>query len=54
MDVRELTKSRLLEKCVNDVAGWKVMIVDNASMKVISAACKMYDIVEKGVTGEHS
>jgi choline kinase len=55
MNLVEITKKKLLEQCVDDVkpaSGWKVMVVDEASMKIISAVCKMYDIIEKGVTGK--
>lgn len=31
-------------------SGWKVMIVDHISVRIISAACRMYDITDEGVT----
>jgi hypothetical protein len=45
MNVQEITKQRILEKCVKDVPGWKVLIVDRSSMKIISAACKVRILV---------
>jgi hypothetical protein len=29
---------------------WKVLVVDNLSLKIVSMACKMYDILEENVT----
>ena len=31
--------------------GWKVMVVDRTSMRVINAVSGMFDILENGVTG---
>src|SRR5689334_7494832 len=35
---------------VKPASGWKILIVDNESMRIISAACRMFDIMEEGVT----
>jgi syntaxin-binding protein 1 len=53
MNLVDVTKKKLLEGCIDEVkpaSGWKVLVVDAAAMKVISACCKMYDIVEHGVS----
>jgi hypothetical protein len=31
-------------------SGWKVMVVDSISVRIISAACRMFDITDEGVT----
>lgn len=31
-------------------SGWKVLIVDHTSMRIISAACRMYDVMEENIT----
>ena len=56
MNLRDICKERLLSDMVRSIvpqvgSGWKVMIVDHNSMRVISAACKMYDVMEENVTG---
>jgi hypothetical protein len=56
MNLREICKERLLSDMVRSVvpgvgSGWKVLIVDHLSMRIISAACKMYDVMEENVTG---
>lgn len=57
MNLREICKERLLSDMVRSVvpqvgSGWKVLIVDHNSMRIISAACKMYDVMEENVTGK--
>lgn len=37
-------------RSVKPASGWKVLIVDVLSMRIISAACRMYDIIDEGVT----
>jgi hypothetical protein len=35
----------------NTASGLKILVVDQPSMRIINSFCRMFDIVEKGVTG---
>eukprot|EP00276_Gloeochaete_wittrockiana_P002319 CAMPEP_0184675198 /NCGR_PEP_ID=MMETSP0308-20130426/87656_1 /TAXON_ID=38269 /ORGANISM="Gloeochaete witrockiana, Strain SAG 46.84" /LENGTH=629 /DNA_ID=CAMNT_0027122881 /DNA_START=157 /DNA_END=2046 /DNA_ORIENTATION=+ len=51
--VKELVRQKLLEEIIRSVKpanGWKVVVCDAVTLRVISAACRMYDIMEEGVT----
>eukprot|EP00741_Cyanophora_paradoxa_P022223 tig00021438_g21453.t1 len=51
--LRELVKERLLQDIVRSVkpsSGWKVVVCDAVTLRIVSAACRMYDIMEEGVT----
>jgi hypothetical protein len=37
-------------RSVQPPGGWKVVVVDEASLKIIESACKMFDILEEKVT----
>ena len=44
-------RTGLLRDMIEKVkAEWKVLIMDQESMRVMSAACRMYDIMESNVT----
>jgi hypothetical protein len=30
---------------------WRVLLVDKESMKIVSASCRLFDVMEKGVSG---
>ncbi|PRP79539.1 Sec1-like family protein [Planoprotostelium fungivorum] len=52
-NLREATKARLIQdmiKSVNTPNGLKVLVLNAESTKIISAACRMFDIIEEGVT----
>ncbi|KAI9226938.1 MAG: Sec1-like protein [Piptocephalis tieghemiana] len=50
--IKTALKNRYLETVdsVQPPARWKLVVVDSKSVKLLSAACKMYDIMEKNVT----
>lgn len=52
--LRRLVQKRILQDVFQSAAdthpGWKVLILDNHAMRVISAAVGMYDIMEKRIT----
>ncbi len=41
----------MIEGVGKDVPDWKVLIVDPKTLRIISSACRMYDVMEKGITG---
>eukprot|EP00899_Mesostigma_viride_P012721 jgi/Mesvir1/2144/Mv16665-RA.1 len=52
--VKKTTRRRLLEEMLGSVRGgssteWKVLIMDYATVKIMSAACKMADIADEGI-----
>lgn len=49
--LKELVKKRILRDMIEVVdAKWKILVTDPASLRIISAACKMFDILEGNVT----
>ena len=30
---------------------WRVLLVDKESMKILSASCRLFDVMEKGISG---
>ncbi|CAG8519714.1 16795_t:CDS:2, partial [Dentiscutata heterogama] len=50
--LHEIIKKRILNaiKTVNAPGGWKVVVVDDHSLKVIESTCKTFDILEEKVT----
>ncbi|CAJ0756282.1 19077_t:CDS:2, partial [Entrophospora sp. SA101] len=50
--LHEILKKIILDslRTVQPPNGWKVMVVDAPSLKIIESACKMYDILEEKVT----
>ena len=39
-------------RSVNKDGQWKVMVCDHYSLRIISAACNMFDIMEEGISSE--
>jgi syntaxin-binding protein 1 len=53
MVLKEVSKERLMRDMIHAVqpkSGWKVLIVDKITLRVISSCARMYDIMEQGVT----
>ncbi|EFA83765.1 Sec1-like family protein [Heterostelium album PN500] len=53
--IREITKERILNEIIRSVNpesnnGWKALVVDQESLRIISACCQMFDITEEKVT----
>eukprot|EP01114_Cavostelium_apophysatum_P002022 TRINITY_DN1176_c0_g1_i1.p1 TRINITY_DN1176_c0_g1~~TRINITY_DN1176_c0_g1_i1.p1 ORF type:complete len:627 (+),score=182.39 TRINITY_DN1176_c0_g1_i1:2117-3997(+) len=51
--IRDKAKHRIIEEMIRSVrppSGWKVLIVDHDSTRIISACCRMFDIMEEGVS----
>mmetsp|Transcript_49727 Transcript_49727/g.119170 ORF Transcript_49727/g.119170 Transcript_49727/m.119170 type:complete len:203 (+) Transcript_49727:57-665(+) len=50
--LRGLVKDRIMAviKEVEPESGWKVLLVDHTSVRIMSAACRMFDVTEEGVT----
>jgi len=48
--MRQTVRRMLLKEMVGNVAGdWKVLVMDELTTKVMSSACKMSDILDRGV-----
>ena len=50
--VNAIVRERLLSvvREVRTASGYKVVVVDAASVKILSSACRMVDILEEGVS----
>ncbi|KAJ6829043.1 SNARE-interacting protein KEULE [Iris pallida] len=52
---RQITRDRLLHEMVrstkvNSKAGWKVLIMDKLTLKIMSYSCKMGDVTDEGIS----
>lgn len=53
MSIKELVRDLILQQVLEAVkpkSGWKVLIVDGEALRMISACCRMFDILDRGVT----
>eukprot|EP01027_Heterolobosea_sp_BB2_P007880 GEZU01011698.1.p1 GENE.GEZU01011698.1~~GEZU01011698.1.p1 ORF type:complete len:640 (-),score=194.46 GEZU01011698.1:182-2101(-) len=54
MALRTIVRNRLLDDMLHTVAeaddGWKALIVDEETLAIISAACRVHDIMEEKIT----
>ncbi|RUS28437.1 hypothetical protein BC938DRAFT_481895 [Jimgerdemannia flammicorona] len=52
VSIVDVLKKRLLDmiRSIQPPGRWKIVVVDSKSVKTLSAACKMYDILEENVT----
>eukprot|EP01087_Luapelamoeba_hula_P010389 TRINITY_DN2751_c0_g1_i1.p1 TRINITY_DN2751_c0_g1~~TRINITY_DN2751_c0_g1_i1.p1 ORF type:complete len:596 (+),score=98.55 TRINITY_DN2751_c0_g1_i1:112-1899(+) len=56
MSLLQPTQNRLLQDMIGhvgadgDSADWKLLMVDKRSMRVISSACRMYDVMQMGIS----
>ncbi|EME31688.1 SNARE-interacting protein-like protein [Galdieria sulphuraria] len=52
--LRQLTRARLLDDMLYSLqatgAKWKVMVVDKRGLRILSAACRMNDLISRGIT----
>lgn len=52
-DLKLLAKNQILDNVVRAIKpanGWKVLIVDKEALRVISSCCRMYDLMDEGVS----
>ena len=53
VSLKQLLKQTILETVVKPIkpeSGFCIMVVDAATLRILSAACRMYDITDNGVT----
>jgi hypothetical protein len=51
--IRDIVRSRLIglfDEFSESNEGWKVLVVDDVSLKFISVACRVRDILQKNIT----
>ena len=48
--LRSIVSNRVLAAIREVQSPWKVLVVDSVSVRVIGAACSMYDITEEGIS----
>ncbi|KAI9491623.1 Sec1-like protein [Zychaea mexicana] len=48
--INEIMQKRLMDSIKAVPGKWKIVVVDSKSTRILTAACKMYDILEENVT----
>jgi len=51
-DFRNIVRVRILKDMLQSVKskGWKILVLDRKTSKILSAACRMFDLMEEGVS----
>jgi syntaxin-binding protein 1 len=50
--MNEVIKQKGVKKGVDKGIEWRVMVVDQLAMRMISACCKMHEISAEGITSK--
>ncbi|KAK0404636.1 hypothetical protein QR680_017550 [Steinernema hermaphroditum] len=56
MSLKQIVNQKLLDEVIRPLrktgrgAGWNVLVVDRLAMRMLSACCKMHDIMDEGIT----
>lgn len=51
--MNEVIKQKGVKKGADKGIEWRVMVVDQLAMRMISACCKMHEISAEGITSKH-